>query len=129
FSEVVLSVNEFRKIGGNAEIYVASFVNADSVAKEISSRGFDRVLISCGGFYDNISLEDDLVGGQIFHQLNFEIDELDDEGRIMLSLFQSFNTPAKQFEVLKSNWISRSLVAFGKENDVKTVLWGEGISS
>jgi phosphosulfolactate phosphohydrolase-like enzyme/quercetin dioxygenase-like cupin family protein len=127
FSEVALTVNEFRRIGGTAEIYIASFVNAAMVAKEISTLGYDRVLISCGGFYDNLSLEDDLVGGQIFSLLNLSMDELDDEGRVMLTSFRNFSTPIKQFEVLKSNWISSSLIAFNKEDDVKTVLWGEGI--
>lgn len=128
FSEVALIVNEFLEMGGAAEIYVASFVNAAAVAKEISMHGYDRVLISCGGFYDSVSLEDNLVGGQILYELSFAMNELDDEAREMLTAFQTFNTPAKQYGILNTNWISRSLAAFGREDDVKTVLWGEGIA-
>lgn len=128
FSEVVASASEFRAIGGYVEIFVASFANAEVIAKNISLLDFDRVLISCSGYYDNLSIEDNIVAGKIIQKLNFSIDELDDEARVMLILFRAFNTKIKQYNVLKSNWISRSLTAFQKENDVKTVLWGEGIT-
>ena len=127
FTEVSDQIREFISIGGNADIFIASFVNANAVAKKIAASDYDRVYIVCGGFYNCVSLEDDIVGGMILNQLGFDYNDLDDEARMMLFLYRNFDTPEKQFDVLKTNWISSSLGCFGKEADVKTVLTGEGI--
>lgn len=127
FTEVAEQAKAFINVGGNADIYVASFVNAQAVAKEIALADYDKVYIVCGGFYNCVSMEDDIVGGMILNELGFGYNDMDDEARMMLSLFRDFNTPEKQFEVLRTNWISSSLSCFGKEADVKTVLTGEGI--
>ncbi len=127
FTEVSDQIREYISIGGNADIFVASFVNANAVAEKIASSDYDRVYIVCGGFYNCVSLEDDIVGGMILNQLGFDYNDMDDEARMMLSLYRNFDTPEKQFDVLRTNWISSSLGCFGKEGDVKTVLTGEGI--
>lgn len=127
FTEVSDHIREYISVGGNADIFVASFVNANAVAEKITSLDYDRVYIVCGGFYNCVSLEDDIVGGMILNQLGFDYNDMDDEARMMLSLYRNFNTPEKQFDVLRTNWISSSLGCFGKEGDVKTVLTGEGI--
>ncbi len=127
FTEVSDQIREYISIGGNADIFVASFVNANAVAEKITASDYDRVYIVCGGFYNCVSLEDDIVGGMILNQLGFDYNDMDDEARMMLSLYRNFDTPEKQFDVLRTNWISSSLGCFGKEGDVKTVLTGEGI--
>ena len=127
FTEVTDQVRQFRRIGGHADIYVASFVNAEAVIQKISASGYDKVYIACGGFYNCLSLEDDIAGGILLDGLGFGYNDMDDEARVMLSLFHEFNTPEKQYEVLRTNWISASLSCFGKEGDVKTVLMGDGI--
>jgi len=127
YTEVTEHIKEYKSIGGDADIYVASFVNAKAVAQKIAITGYDKVYIACGGFYNCVSMEDNIVGGIILNELGFDYNDMDDEARMMLSLYRSFDTSEKQFDVLRTNWISSSLGCFGKEGDVKTVLSGEGI--
>lgn len=127
FTEVSDQVRDYINTGGNADIFVASFVNAKAVANKIAAMTYDKVYIVCGGFYNCLSLEDNIVGGMILNELAIDQNDMDDEARMMLTMYRQFNTPEKQLEALRTNWISTSLSCFGKEADVLTVLNGEGI--
>jgi len=128
FTEVTNQLIPFIEFGGHADVFVSSFVNAESTANEIKNGNYAKVYLVAGGFYNCISLEDNLVAGQILHLLDINYNNMDDEARMMLSLYNTYNTPEKQYEVLKTNWITSSLSCFGKEGDVKSIIYGDGIS-
>ena len=110
-------------------MYVASFANAISISTIIRELNYDRVFICCGGFYDSPSLEDEIVGGQILHELRLPMEKFDDTARIMLTVYRAYDTLEKQYEITRTNWIGSSLSTFDRQDDIKTVLWGEGINS
>jgi phosphosulfolactate phosphohydrolase-like enzyme len=127
FSEIANQVSDYIDSGGRADIFVASFVNATSVGCFLKNNNYDAVYIACGGFYDCTSLEDEIVGGMILNELGYTFDEIDDDARGMLSIFKYLNTAHKQYAALKTNWVSTYLTNFGKQHDIRSVIFGEGI--
>jgi phosphosulfolactate phosphohydrolase-like enzyme len=127
FSEVTKSIYEYKAIGGDATLFVGSYSNAKSIAAVLKNNQYDKIYIVCGGFYDGITLEDEIAAGVIINELEVGFNEIDDEARTMLLLFQIYNTFEKQYEVLSSNSVSKLLAMFDKQDDIKTVLNGDGI--
>lgn len=129
FNEVTSLVNDFKTIGGDVTLYIGSIFNAKAISNVIQKRGYNKVYFVCGGFYNGITLEDEIAAGAIISNLKVKQNEIDDEARTMLLLFNKYNSPEKQYKLLSTNTVAKLLSIFGKNNDIKTILNGEGIPS
>lgn len=126
FSEITRSIKDYKTIGGDVTLFIASYSNAKTIGASLKGN-FDKVYIMCGGFYNGITLEDEIASGAIINELEIDPNGLDDEARTMLLLYQTYDTFEKQYELLSTNSVSKLLSKFDKHDDIETVLNGNGI--
>ena len=106
------------------EIYVASFANAKATARTLLSEGYSRIYLVCGIFFECLSIEDMVLGGQIIAQLGSAFDRLDDDAQAMLACFQAYgNKPS----ILEQSWVGKVLKHLDKTADIADALEGKRI--
>lgn len=127
YSELIAWRSRFVAAGGNPTIAVATFANVSRVAAWLNAGEFDRIAIALGGFYDVVSYEDVLLGGDLIRQLRHGDGDLDDEARIMAATSAHVPDLPSRLRHLRSNWIGQALATFGMDADIPAVLTGQGI--
>jgi len=127
-AEVVVKVTEYHEQGGSADVLLATFANADSVAARLRNDSYERVFLCMSGFYDHVSLEDDVLGGQILERIHIPFTDMDDEARSMVASARMLWSPEEQTTAFRTGWIGRCLERFGMAADIPAVVSGEGIA-
>src|SRR5262249_22205687 len=118
FTELTGRVAAFNEVGGLADMYVLSFANVDTLADRLRANCYDRLFIATGGFYDVITLEDMVVGGDLLIQLGLRDDQVDDEARTMMACARAISSDHARIAAFQSNWIGRCLTIFNVEPDI-----------
>jgi phosphosulfolactate phosphohydrolase-like enzyme len=106
----------------DAEIFVASFANAEATAETIARGSFERVYLFCGGFFDCIAAEDMHLGGRIIDTMSPAAGDLDDDSLAMLACFRAFPP-----ELLIERWTARVMSRLGKAGDISDLVGGTRI--
>jgi phosphosulfolactate phosphohydrolase-like enzyme len=128
FNEVMSWSRGFEAAGGQSFVAVATFANVDAVVAVLRREALDRVVVATGGFYDCISREDMVAGGDLFIGLGFDDREIDDEARAMVDAARACPSDVDRIASFGRDWIGRALVQFHHEADVAAVVTGEGIA-
>lgn len=102
-----------------SDIYVMSFLNCTATANRINSGDYEKIFVVCGSFFDCMSIEDMVLGGQLLFDLGLPIDKMDDDALAMYACYQSFG---KNKVALERGWTARVLNELGKFEDVLDVL-------
>lgn len=127
FTTVLAWRDVFTAAGGDASVVTATFANTARVAAYLRGQRFDRVAIAAGGFYNTVSIEDMVVGGDVLLALGCNEPLMDDEARLMVDAALARPDASSRLRSFRSNWIGRSLEHFGMEADIAAVVSGVGI--
>jgi 2-phosphosulfolactate phosphatase len=106
-----------RRAAGADVVYIASFLNAPAVAKELHRLG-KPVAICCAGTYDQFSLEDTACAGAIieFQSGPEEAVELNDLGVVARELYRRFD--GRLTELLHRAEHGQNLARLGLQEDL-----------
>ncbi|HLO03134.1 MAG TPA: 2-phosphosulfolactate phosphatase [Symbiobacteriaceae bacterium] len=106
-----------RRAAGADVVYIASFLNAPAVAKELSRLG-KPVAICCAGTYDQFSLEDTACAGAIIEFLAGpdQVVELNDLGLVARELYRRFD--GRLAELLRLAEHGQNLAHLGLRDDL-----------
>jgi|GEM_PF-4205881 len=122
FFELSERASEFQVAGGIVDIYLGSFANVKAIAAQIGSQPYNRYFIATGGFYNMLSFEDLVFGGELLALLDIAPNQMDDEARTMLACNQAAPTENERLEAFQTNWIGRWLIRLGKGADIDAIV-------
>lgn len=116
--------------GSGVGVFLASMANIDALGDTIAAQGFTRIVLSCGGFYGRISLEDAVCGGRLILRTlatgNLSPTVLLDDGATsMVAMAEHFDDDEMLVHALHHNRIGRALVHYGREPDIAAAITGQ----
>lgn len=120
----------YSPAGSGVGVFLASMANIDALADTIVAQGFTRILLSCGGFYGRLSLEDAVCGGRLIARM-LDIGSLsptarlDDGATSMVALAEYFDDDNVLVDALHHNRIGRALVHYDREADIAAAITGQ----
>lgn len=124
----VEAITNIVKPNSGAAVFLASMRNLDLVAETITIRGYQRLVIASGGFYERLSLEDAVAGGRIIRLLGFPETSMDDGALSMVALADRYSNDDELVDVLRNNRIGKALCHYGRKADIAAAITGEGIA-
>lgn len=106
-----------RRAGAADRVYIASFLNAPAIAKELLSLGKD-VAICCAGTHDQFSLEDTACAGAIVHFMSGPENALDlnDLGVVAREIYRRYD--GRLGELLHLTEHGQNLLKLGLQEDL-----------
>ncbi|MEX0994890.1 MAG: 2-phosphosulfolactate phosphatase [Balneolaceae bacterium] len=98
------------------EVYIAAFLNLDTVVEALRNSTRDIILI-CSGWQGRLSLEDLLLAGNIIYNLcNGKLDDQSSDGaKVAFSLYEKFGNDLKN-SIFHSNHAARLKELVGEED-------------
>jgi 2-phosphosulfolactate phosphatase len=106
-----------RRAAGADLVYLASFLNAPAIAKELTARG-KPVAICCAGHHDQFSLEDTACAGAIIEFMggpgaNLELNDL---GVVAREIYRRYEGRLSELLLLSEH--GRNLASLGLQDDL-----------
>jgi phosphosulfolactate phosphohydrolase-like enzyme len=126
FREMVAAIRAAGR-NWNGRVYMATLVNAEAVAAALLQDRPERFLIIGGGFYDNSSIEDLVLGGRIISRMGVPKTLYDDEALLMFLAAEQLSSDAELLAAMQNNWIGRALAFYGMKDDLPALVNGTGL--